>query len=573
VGASLKSGVHPNAQTSGVSTPWAGLREASAGAPAAVIVLALVTIVAAQDFYLAPHASALALQAWWVDASFHVVNINALSNLLAGHALPANADTGVGSGLYHFLSYVPAALACIALGLTPIQSYALVYAPLSLFLFGLGIWLLAQACWSRERALWATVVFMLLPDSLPYVASSHEFLRTKWLVSVSPGLGYGVFASALAWVLTLAGIRKARPAYVAAGWVACAAIVLVKAHLFFANALPLVVYTLAFYPGLKKTQRALLVALFLVAYAAATRVAGYFPGIPLIRLDFSNAATYAGVLAGFRPLDAISALLLRAASGLPVYLAPVGLAGALLYVHFGFLLLLGLLLLRRDAQRGQAGRWMPALAILAAYLLHAVGLAPDTRAYTYSGEPIELVHRPFVWAVAMITVCILCSLAASYPRALSAGRRWILCLLLLPASIYFYHGMQFAQHWSAPRIEYGSAYFEGLRYVEQHAARDELVQAADLDPYLAAEAASGHAPYVANYAMRLHPSADTLARSGEVERWLQETDPARIVEFAARHRIAWLLVGDAEKLRWPQAFIALHAQFRKNGVVVLRLIP
>jgi len=541
------------------------------GNTTAAIVLLLVTLIAAQDFYLADYDSALALKGWWVDASFHITSIDSLSALMQGRGLPGSSEMGAIPGFYHFLSYVPAAPGCVVFGLTPIKSFALIYAPLALFLFGFAIWLLAASCWSKERALWATVLFLLLPDLIPYLTSSHDFLRLKWLVSVSPGLGYGVFVSALAWVLCLRGIRTGRPGYVALGWLVCLVSVLVKAQLFVANALPLVVYTIAFYPALQRKQRGMLLILFLVTYVVAIRVAGNFLSIPLIRLDFSTAAAYAAILANFQPLDGISSWLLRATSTLPVYIAPFALGLALLFVHFGALLVLTLLLLRRDVKQGEAARWLPALAVFAVYVLHAVGLAHDTRPTPY--ESIELLHRPFTWGVSLIMVWTFASLAVNYPRVLSVGRRWALCALLLPPGVYFYHDMQFAPRWPVPSIDYSDEYFEALGFLEHNAERNELVQAADLDPYLAVQAATGRAAYVAKYAMRPYPSADVLARSDEVLRWLHETDTARIASFAAQNQISWLLVRESTEFIWPSAFIAQRTMFKKNSVLVLRFLP
>src|SRR5438477_3472223 len=156
---------------------WPDLLQGRASTTSVVVVLVLVTLIAAQDFYLADYDTAHALKRWWVDASFHVINIDALVNLLQGHPLPGNSDTGVAWGFYHFISYIPAALGCVVFGISPIKSYALIYAPLSVFLFAFGIWWLAAAFWTKEQALWATALFMLLPDAMPYLASSHEFLR------------------------------------------------------------------------------------------------------------------------------------------------------------------------------------------------------------------------------------------------------------------------------------------------------------------------------------------------------------------------------------------------------------
>lgn len=539
-----------------------------------LVVLAMVTLVATQDFYRADLDSLAALRAWWVDAPFHIVNIDLLTGVIAGQpSSGSSAASGGASGFYHFLSYVPTALACAAFGIAPIKGYALIYAPLSIFLFVLGLWLLAATLWSKEQALWATVVLMLLPDSLPYLGSSNEFLRLKWLVSVSPGLGYGVFFSAVAWVLTVKGVRAARLGYVALGWLACGITVLIKAHLFFANALPLAIYTIARYPNLRTPLRGALLLMLLLAYAAATWVAGAYLAIPLIRLDFSNAAAYAAILATPRPLDGISLALLRTVVGLPGWAAPWLFAPSLLFLHFGLLLLPMLFLLRRDLRRGLGGVWLPPLAVFGIYVLHAAGLARDTRPYTYSGESIELIHRPFVWGVSLMVVWTLASLAANYPKVLTVTRRWSVCLLLLPVGIYGYHGLQFAPTWPAPRIDYSDTYFEALQLVSRQAAPGELVQSADLDPLLAVQAATGRAPFVANYAMRPHPASEVVDRSREVSHWLQETDPTRIAAFAARNDISWLVAREGSVLAWPPQFIAQHARFEKNGVLVVRFKP
>jgi hypothetical protein len=542
------------------------------GGLAVAAILVLLTLIASQDFYLAHYESATALKSWWIDASFHVTNINALAATLQGQVLPGGSDTGVASGFYHFLSYLPSALACVLFGLHPIKAFALIYAPLSIFLFSYGIWLIVASCWPKEITLWATAFFLLLPDSIPYVYSSHEFLRLKWLVAVSPGLGYGVFVSALAWILCLRGIRTSRPSLVAAGWLVCLLTVIVKGHLFVANALPLVVYTLTCYPGIERRQRYGLIALFFIAYASATFFAGRILSIPLIRLDFSNAAAYAATLATFAPLDAITGFAMRTTARFPGALAPAGLALALLFAHFGLLfLMLVLYRVGSDVSHGEIDRWLPALAIFGVYLLHAVGLAADSRHYAYSGEPIELIHRPFVWGVSLVTVWTFASLATHKPQWFSLRRRWGMSLLLLPMSLYVYHNFQFAPRWLAPHVEYSPAYFDALAFVAHQSDRRDLVQASDLDPYLVTQAATGRAPYAAKYAMRLYPSQDVVTHCNEVIAWFNANDVKQIEDFAAHRNIRWLLLDRTAALRWPADFVSQHTVFNKNGVVVICL--
>jgi hypothetical protein len=537
------------------------------------VFLLLVTLITAQDFYRAEYDSALALKTWWVDAPFHIVKIDSVANFIEGGNLTGYAVAGDSSSLYHFLGYVPAAIACVLFDLAPIEAFALVYAPLGLLLFALGIWLMAATIWSREHALWATLLFLLIPDVLVYVTTSHEFLRLKWLVSVSPGLGYGAFTCALAWVFCLKGVRESRPGYVAIGWLVCVLTVLVKAHLFVANALPLVAYTIASYPNLERSKRGLLLILFICVYTASVLYAANFPGIPLIRLDFSNAAAYADTLASFTPMDVISPWLLNQTTASPVYIAPLILGVTLLFLHFGGSLLLTLILLRNDQKRGELRRWLPALAVFMFYMLHAVGLAQDSREYTYTGEPMELIHRPFVWGVSLIMVWTFASLAANHPKFLTIGRRWFLLGLMLPVAILSYKGMQFSPEWNAPSVDYSDAYLEAMHFVERRATHGELVQAADLDPFLAVQAVTRHKPYVAKYMMHLYPPAIVLDRSEEVRQWLRETDAVRIEAMAEEMQIDWLLLLQSSDVNWPSSIIEQHTRFVKDNVVVMQFSP
>lgn len=539
----------------------------------AVLILLLLTLVASQDFLLADINSAIALKSWWVDASFHIVNINSLSDLIQGSSQIGNLESGAGSSFYHFLSYIPSALGCVVFGLTPIQSYALIYAPLAMFLFATGVWLFASACWSRETALWATLLMMLLPDFLPYLLTSHDFLRLKWLIAVSPGLGYGVFVSALAWVLCLKGIRENAPRYVAYGFFLCLLTILVKAHLFVANALPLVIYTIAFFPNLQKTHRFMLLGFFSIAYLTAIWLAASFLNIPLIQYDFSNMVAYASRLLDFQPLDVVSSWLLSAVTELPVYAAPFILALALTFMHFGGLFLLTVFLFWRDAGRGNADRWLPAIFIFAVYILHAVSLAQDSRAYTYSGASNELIHRPFVWGVSLILVWTFASLAETKSRFFSMGPRWILAAALIFPGIYTHNGMQFSPYWTMPRVNYSDAYFEALHFVENHATGNELVQAANLDPYLATWAVTGHRAYVSRYSMKRYPSKETLARSEEVLYWLNEIMTPGISSFAQERNISWLITPELTVANWPPEIIANHTRFRKDDILVLQFPP
>lgn len=537
------------------------------------LALAAVSLIASQDFLVGARHGSRALSGWWADASFHVVTIDAIAAALRGGERWDFAGHGLESGFYHFLSYVPAAVATAAFGLAPIASYAYVYAPLSMFLFAAGLWLIQAECWPRERALWATVVFMLLPEAIAGLGALHDYLLLKWLVSVSPGLGYGVFASALAWTLCLRGIRQRRLALVALGWIVCALLILIKAHLFVANALPLGLYTIARYPALRARHRWALAAAFGAAYGLATWAAGAVPAIPLIRLDFAIARDYAATLARIEPLAAPVRWALGTCAALPAALAPVALAVVLLVVHLGLFIVPFAVQLRFDARAGQLARWLPTLAILATYLLHAVGLAHDLRAYTHQGQPFELNHRPFVWAVALVEVATLASLADRARAFLTPGRRWLLAALLAPVAIFFYRGIQFAPRWSPPRIDHPAAYFDALDDLRRSARPGEIVQATDLDPHLVAQAVTGHPAYVAGSAFRMRAPEPVASRAREVEAWLDEPDAARVEAFAREHGIVWVVETDRRSARWPEEIAARHRVRQDGGVAVYRFAP
>ena len=132
--------------------------------------------------------------------------------------------------------------------------------------------------------------------------------------------------------------------------------------------------------------------------------------------------------------------------------------------------------------------------------------------------------------------------------------------------------MQYAPRWQAPPADYSEAYLEALQFLEQNAAGDELVQAANLDPYLVARAATGRAAYVAKYTFRT-PSEGVVARSEEVLRWLQETDPTQIASFAEQNEIKWLVARESLVLNWSPAFVAQQSRFRKDDVVVMQFLP
>lgn len=538
-----------------------------------VAVLAAVSLIVAQDFLVAARRGALALTDWWADASFHVATIDAIASLLRGGEQWDFSGYGLPSGFYHFLSYVPAAAATAALGIEPIASYAYIYAPLSIFLFAFGIWLIQAECWPGEHALWATAVFMLLPEAVAGLGAIHDFLLLKWLVSVSPGLGYGVFVSAVAWTLCLRGVRQRRPALIALAWAVCALLILVKAHLFVANALPLVLYAIVLYPGLRPRVRWLCAGAFLAAYGLATWAASASPAIPLIRLDFSSARDYAATLARIEPMIAPVRWALATCAALPAALAPIALALLLLLVHLGVLAIPFALQLRFDARHGHLSRWLPTLAILATYLLHAVGLAHDARPYTHQGEPLELNHRPFIWAIALAEVATLASLAGRAATFLTPAPRWLLIVPLVPVALAFHHGYQYAPRWAPPRVDYQAAYFDALDEVRRSAAGGEIVQATDLDPYLVARAVTRHAPWVARSVFRLHPSAEASARADEVSAWLDDDDPTRIEAFARQRGIVWIVENDRRRVRWPRDVIARHRVWQRDGAAVYRFAP
>jgi hypothetical protein len=218
-------------------------------------------------------------------------------------------------------------------------------------------------------------------------------------------------------------------------------------------------------------------------------------------------------------------------------------------------------------------RWVPTLAILATYLLHAVGLAHDARVYTHQGESLELNHRPFVWAIALVETATLASIAERAGAFAAPLRRWAFAALLVPVALVFYRGIQFQPRWSPPRIDYSTAYFDALDYVKLNAAAGEIVQATDLDPFLVTQAVSRRAPYVASSVFRLHPPPPVAVRAGEVTAWLDEQDPRRIEAFARQHRIAWVVESEKRRLRWPEEVIARFRVLQRDQASVFRFPP
>lgn len=533
-----------------------------------LFILAAVALIASQEFWLADLAAPGALRAWWVDAPFHITNIELVAAVLGGQ--PLEPADGVSTGFYHFLSYIPAALVSVVTGGSAMTAFAYIYVPLGFLLFAVGIWWLAARFWGREVALWATVMLMALPDVLPYLATSHEFFRLKWLLAVSPGLGYGVFGCALAWLLTLHGIGSQRPGYVAGGWLVCGVTLLVKAHLFVANALPLALYTVWRYPGPRWATRAGLMMALVAVYLLVVAQTRHLLGVPLIHYDLSNAANYAAILGRFPANDLVSPTLLRWVSEASPLLAALALAGSLLYLHFGALFIAALGLLRTDIKLKQGGRWAVPLFLLSAYVINAVVLAQDSRPYRYSGESIELLHRPFVWAVALFMVWTIAAIASRYPQLLRRGVRWTMVLILLPLMLHNYGELQFSPRWEALRLTYGDDYYRALAWVA-NARHDKIVQTADLDPFFVARALTGSRPYVLRYAMRAYPDPEVAERVRRVDLWFADTDPERITAFAREAGITWLVVDDVARLAWPSAYVARQTIHTDGGARVIAL--
>ena len=212
------------------------------------------------------------------------------------------------------------------------------------------------------------------------------------------------------------------------------------------------------------------------------------------------------------------------------------------------------------------------------YLVMALGLAPDDRTHHM---PEELLHRPLVWAYFAVAAWTLASgyatlLRPSLARPGPARTLTVVALaLLLGVPAWWGRGVQVGPAWGK---DYTWLAMSGglprcAEFLREHSARGEVVQNSEDDRWIVLGALAERPVYVADtWRTQTQTNPEIRRRLDEMAQFRRLGDPAAIVEFARRRRIAWFVLDPATPVKWPAAFLARPA-FEAGGYRVYHFPP
>ncbi|HEX5271293.1 MAG TPA: hypothetical protein VFW33_12425, partial [Gemmataceae bacterium] len=262
------------------------VRPSGTGAGLLAVVAVVVALVAATLWtgVLRPYAVAdgdrVVFKPWW-DYFYHA-SLAARVGGSGGVFRQGNWDTfGAPVTFYHYAGYIyPAALRAWG-PQTGYDTLGSLWAPLGYLLCGLAAFALAGAWWGDRAGLAAVAAALLLPDTSTYGLKS-PWCAFNWNVQTSPSMVYGVAISAVGLLFVTQGVARGRWRPVVAGFLAGGCCLLFKAQFLFAAPPLYGLWVVAFFPGLGRARRAVLLAAGLAAGGAFVFLSERFSAGPTL---------------------------------------------------------------------------------------------------------------------------------------------------------------------------------------------------------------------------------------------------------------------------------------------------
>jgi hypothetical protein len=509
----------------------------------------------------------------WPDAFFHSAQIAAFASARGLGSVQDVRMAGARAEPYHFAPYVLPALLSSVTPTSCVEAFSSFFVPFGLLLTALGTYVLMSSLFGEWPAMAGSVVLTAAPDAFQQ-GLGNPFLGYHWLQQIGPAGPYGVALVAIAWALMIHGCRRGSRALVLASYLVTPLVCLVKAQLFVANALLVLLFPVFFFPGIRLRARMILAAAFTAAFVLAAAGSQRLSFVPTLRLDGSAVSWYGATLLRSQedgPMHGVvSRLLSPDQAGLEAGLSLAIVLFGGTFGAFGLALAASVVVLRH---RVSAMALAFPVIVAANYLIQSVGLALNTRPF---GTREELLHRPLVWAY--VVVCSWCA-AAWYAavngnRAPSRGRvRWLLAvggLLALLLPLRFSRGLQTVSTWpeyraypALPACQYAAA-----RYIRAHGATTDLVQDSLNDPRFVVAGLSERQAFAQAFALdrareRRPPQLrERLRQLAILKRPSRTGDEVR--EFAERNGIGWYLANPGDGASWA-SLLPGHLAFECEG--------
>lgn len=517
----------------------------------------------------------------WSDISAHATEINYLRNFpvfergspfIAGHP----------QLFYHRASYTFPALHASLSGRSNLQVATVFWGPFGLILMGLGAYGLGCALAGRPGGATAALGLFVLPDASTYGWGNGIF-SFHWLVSVSPGLAYGIAIVLTALGVLSTGQLSGRPRLLWGGGALAAVSASYKVQVAAPAAVLFGVLLFWLWRPVQRWHRPTLIVVVGVAALALMLAMEWVPLAPHFFTGSYSAGGFFDLVHGLAPPASAALYHQLVADASPITKRLVG-AGVLLSAAFGALLPLWLALIakRKDARVVWALRCIPAL-LIGAYL--AVVFLVPTAGYD---DISEFRHRPFVLVYAALVVGVAVEATLLWRGGSPRSRGVTLATATVAVAIA---GGLLVVDWRTSATLQAStvpanavqvnqpvppAFFAATRHIRDAAGPADCVLSADCDPTGLVLAFTERRAFL-SFFRQMHMLAGPIRSLVDhhlavVQQMAGARDYEELSQLAVENRIDWLVVRSGEMSGWS-ADLRTKAEFSREGISVFHFPP
>jgi len=231
----------------------------------------------------------------------------------------------------------------------------------------------------------------------------------------------------------------------------------------------------------------------------------------------------------------------------------------------------GLVCLFTKARTGERAFFFPFFALIN-YIVMFLGLASDAKR---AGGPVDLLHRPFVWAyfviVAWTSAGIYALLIGNRPPRSTLARFFtaIFVFSSLAVPIVLAHNNQAMAIWetlSSYKVmnSVPSGLVEACVYVRRESGTQDIVQDSENDPKLVISALAERQDYAVASFYGLQVPEGVHQRLDELAEFKKTADTEKLNEFVRKHAFSWYILRPTSAVAWPASFLET-SEFNYGG--------
>jgi len=456
--------------------------------------------------------------------------------------------------------------------------------PLGLFFIGLSAFSLIKPLLGNYAGLAAIIGLLFIPDASHH-GMNNPWFGFHWLVSISPGLSYGISCAALAWVSMLKAIKDQSFRLIFFSYVMAILCIFFRAQIFVAIAYLIFIYPFLFYKY-KKITKVVLTILASLTFCLVLYFLNTIKTLPSIILNFSASVDYIKIFVGMTENQNIKAILQNLLSHNFLVTIFTGVA-VLLFETFGifiFLYILQICFFKNNIKKYII--YFPAFVVIN-YVVMSLGLAYNKSG---NGMPEELLHRPFVWSYFIVSAfscgltyffifkkssnlkIFLKKMAGSFPAHFLRIKKIIntigICFLLsfILTPLYLGKNVQKGPEWAGKytNIKVPLAMLDVINYIRIHSNLDDVIQDSDGDKQLIISGLSGRISYVAAYSTVADKNKNIYNHLAMNKKIMSVTDSDRLLHMMHSIHVVWYVLHPDTSVAWPNN-ILLHPAFEENG--------